>query len=375
MGSLGQPANHIELLFQALLEIAPDAIVMVNEQGQIILSNPQAQTLFGYSKAEMLDRPLEDLMPPRFRSLHQVHRQHYLTDSQPRPMGTGLELYALSKAGHEIPVEINLNSVELEGATFVVAAVRDVSRQKQSEISLQQTVAELLASNAQLEQFAYAASHDLREPLRGLNYYLQLLEKRHQADLDESARFYLERALLNVKRIVIMVDDLAAYAKLHNRPPQTEWIDSAAVLKRVLTRLEGAILANEAEITAGDLPMVAANPIQLGTLFEYLLDNALKFRRKIKLKIHIQAEKQGDFWAFSVTDNGLGIETQYLERIFQAFQRLHTRQEYPGNGLGLAICQRIVENHGGRMWVESEFGHGSTFYFTLPTALPATETP
>jgi light-regulated signal transduction histidine kinase (bacteriophytochrome) len=225
---------------------------------------------------------------------------------------------------------------------------------------------ELRHSNAELEEFAYVASHDLQEPLRGIAGLVQLLQIRYKGQLDSRADEYIDHIVDGAQRMQTLINDLLAYSRIGRRTETIQSIEAGTALKAALKNLNAAILEVGAKITSEDLPKVKADMTQLVQVFQNLIGNAMKFRREHSPEIHIQVTDAGDFWQFSVQDNGIGIESQYFERIFQVFQRLHTRREYRGTGIGLAICKKIIERHGGCIWVESTAGQGSTFYFTLP---------
>jgi light-regulated signal transduction histidine kinase (bacteriophytochrome) len=228
---------------------------------------------------------------------------------------------------------------------------------------------ELRRSNEELEQFAYVSSHDLQEPLRMISSYLQLLQRRYQGELDERADKYINFAVDGAARMQNLINDLLEFSRVATRAKEPEPTDSEFVLSQTLSNLELYIKQNKATVTHDPLPEVMADNTQLAQVFQNLIANGIKFRGEEAPKIHISAEKKEKEWLFSVKDNGIGIDPQYSEKIFEVFKRLHKKEEYPGTGIGLAICKKIVERHGGRIWVESELGKGSNFYFTLPSIL------
>lgn len=357
--------KRAEQKLKAFLEFAPDAMIVVDAQGKIAQINAQTEKLFGYVREELIGQAIETLIPQRYHSRHVKHRQHFSQHPQARPMGTDMDLYAVRKDGSEFPAEISLGPAHSENDTFVLTAVRDISHRKQLEQALARKVEDLARSNAELEQFAYVASHDLQEPLRMISSFTQLLARRYQGQLDADADQYIAFAVEGAARMQHLINDLLIYSRAGTREDRIERSDCNRLLKTVLDNLHATITENQAHIEVGPLPTLMADPTQLAQLFQNLISNAIKYRNDRPLQIDIRAAYKDDAWVFSVADNGIGIAPQYFERIFQIFKRLHSHAEYAGTGIGLAICKRIVQRHGGRIWVESEPGVGSTFYFTM----------
>ncbi len=242
----------------------------------------------------------------------------------------------------------------------------DIAERQQAEEALTLRSEELARSNRDLEQFAYVATHDLQEPLRMVSSYLQLLERRYKGKLDSDADTFIGYAVEGASRMKHLIDDLLAYSRVSTRGREPVPTDCNVVLDHVLANLQIAIQDSQASVTREPLPTVQGDSVQLEQLFQNLVANAIKFHGDQPPEVRIAAKREGREWVFSVRDNGIGIDPKYFERIFVIFQRLHTREDYPGTGIGLAVAKRIVERHGGRMWVESEPGQGATFFFALP---------
>jgi len=363
-----------EAKYRGVIDAAPDAIVLVTADGTIDLVNRQTDLLFGYPRDELLGRPIEILIPERFHGRHLSHRAGYEAHPQTRPMGVGLELFGRHQDGHEFAIEISLSPMWPDRQFLVTAVIRDVSERKHTDQQLRQTAellarqtAELARSNEELERFAYVASHDLQEPLRMVASYTQLLARRYRGRLDEDADEFIGYAVDGAQRMQRLIRDLLEYSHVGTRGGAFEPVDTGALVDDVVGSLGTATAESGATIAREALPTVAADPSQLRQLFQNLLGNAIKYRRAdAPTQVHVAATRDGAMWRFTVRDNGIGIAPEYAERVFAIFQRLHTSAEYSGTGIGLAICKKIVERHGGRIWVESVPGTGTAFHFTLP---------
>lgn len=361
--------KRAEERFRIAVEAAPNGMLMVNADGKMVLVNQVAAKMFGYRREELTGQPLDVLVPSRFRDQHPTHRNAFFNSPEPRPMGAGRDLFGLRKAGDEIPVEIGLNPIDTPEGLFVLASIIDITERKRTEEKLAQHAAELARSNADLEQFAYVASHDMQEPIRMVVSYMQLLETRYKGKLDEKAVKYIEFSVDGAKRMQEMIKGLLNYSRVGKTSESYQPINTSSALETALKNLRQVIDDSKALITSDRLPTVMGDATQLVQVFQNLVSNAIKFRGEGTPSVQISVAPQEGYWRFSVRDNGIGIEPRSQYRIFQIFQRLHDREQYPGSGIGLAICKKIVERMGGKIWIESALGCGTTFYFTLPQPL------
>ena len=351
-----------EVKYRRLFEPAQDGILILDAKtGQIKEVNPFLMDMLGYSHKEFLRKKLweigsfEDVKAANaiFKELQEKGYVRY----ENLPLNT--------KDGRDIDVEFISNAYKIGGKNVIQCDIRDITERKRAEKKLKQAMIDLARSNKELEQFAYVASHDLQEPLRMVASFMQLLSNRYKGKLDAEADEFIEYAVEGANKLQNMINDLLEYSRLGKRGKPFKPTDCESILEQTLVNLNVSIEANGATITHDALPTVCADESLLLQLFQNLISNALKFRGKDLPAIHISAKSKENEYVFSVHDNGIGIDPQYKDRIFIIFQRLHGR-EYQGTGIGLAVCKRIVERHGGRIWVESESGKGSTFFFTIP---------
>lgn len=343
-----------------------DGIITIDEHGIIDSFNPAAERIFGYLAEEVVGRNVKVLMPEPYHGGHDAYLANYLATGEAKIIGIGREVVGRRKDGSTFPMDLAVSEFRLGQGRYFTGIVRDISERKQAEAELLQTAQELARSNQDLEQFAYVASHDLQEPLRAVGGCVQILQRRYQDRLDERADELIAHAVDGVHRMQKLIDDLLTYSRVSTRGKAFEPCDTGAVLRLVLDNLQASLKDAGATVTHDDLPVVRGDAAQLAHLFQNLLGNAVKFRGQAPPLVRVGARRAGAEWIFSVRDNGIGIAPEYLERIFDIFQRLHTREEYPGTGIGLALCKKIVERHRGRIWAESEPGRGATFHFTLP---------
>ena len=340
----------------ALVESSEDAIISKSLGGIIQTWNPGAESLFGYTAQEATGKSIQMLIPPDRADEEVAILARVARGERVETFDTVRQ----RKGGGLLDVSITISPIRDQGGRVVGASkiARDISQRKRQDD-------ELRRSNAELEQFAYVASHDLQEPLRMVVSYSELLAQRYQGKLDQKADKYIHYAVDGARRMQRLVADLMAYSRVGSQGKPLVPVDAGAVLQRVLKVLKQSASAAGATIDAQPLPTVLADELQLEQLLQNLIGNAIKFRGETPLHISVGALRQHQRWEFFVKDNGIGIEPQYADRIFQMFQRLHERGKYEGSGIGLAIVKRIVERHGGQIQVESAPGQGATFQFTL----------
>jgi PAS domain S-box-containing protein len=357
---------QMEGRYRGLLEAAPDAMVVVNQGGEIVLLNAQAEKQFGYHRNELLGQKVTNIITEGFAERLIADALRSAEDALGQQIGTGIELSGLRKDGTEFPIEIMLSPLQSPEGILVTAAIRNITTRKAAEKHLAMKLEELFRSNQDLEQFAAIASHDLQEPLRMVASYTQLLARRYKGQLDSDADEFIAFAVDGATRMQQLIQDLLAYSRVASRGADLLEVSSEDALKRAVKNLSGSIHESGAVVSNDSLPMVMADESQLVQLFQNLVGNAIKYQSGGAPRVHISAVRNGNRkWIFSVKDNGLGIEPQFFERIFGMFQRLHKREEFSGTGIGLAICKKIVERHNGTITVESQLGHGSTFHFAL----------
>ncbi|MFZ5876696.1 MAG: sensor histidine kinase [Nitrospirota bacterium] len=362
-------AAHADALFRGLLEAAPDAIVLVDGTGRITLVNAQTEALFGYRRDELVGQPVERLVPDRARERHITQRGRYQSKPATRPMGAGLELAGRRKDGSEFPVEISLSPMPTPEGTLVISIIRDVTEQRRVAEALRLQSRRLEEKVREMDDFTHVVSHDLKEPLRGIEAFAGFLLEDYSDRLDEQGKRYLGFLKQSAVRMKDLIHDLLTLASLSRKAPALQPVDLNQVVSRVVRDLEYSIRSKHAEVrTVGTLPTVTGDPTQLGELFKNLVSNGVKFNVSERPAVTISASEDGGFARIKVADNGIGIDPRYHDRIFDLFERLHPQEEFEGTGAGLAICKKIVEGYGGKMWVESERGKGSTFVLTLPTA-------
>lgn len=353
----------------SIVDSSDDAILSKDLNGIIRSWNPGAERLFGYKADEIIGKPISVLAAPDRvdeipNILERVSRgeriEHYQTKRR-------------AKDGRILSISLTVSPVRDASGTVIGASkvARDVTQQVQNEEALRAANAALVNSNADLEQFAYSASHDLQEPLRMISAYAGMLQRKYGGQLAGAGDEYIGYIVEGATRMEQLLRDLRAFTQASTQSPQpASPVDANEVLQRTLVIFTKAIEESGARVTHEHLPMLGLHEFQVEQLFQNLIGNAIRYRSEAFPVIHIGAQRTDRGWVISVRDNGIGIDPQYKEQIFGIFKRLHAAKEYPGTGMGLAICQRIVERSGGRIWVDSEPGKGSTFFFTVPHAKP-----
>lgn len=355
----------------AIVDAMRDGLLVLSGEGVLVDANPAVETITGFTRAELLGQPLKGVFPALAREFD-IDRVLALELKGEPVQAFETDIITMSHHHTRVPIHLSvtLSVVPLDRVERVIILnLNDVTRLKEIQIQLQEKTLALERSNEELQQFAYIASHDLQEPLRMVSSYVQLLARRYKDVLDQDAADFIEYAVDGATRMKALINDLLAFSRVNTQGRPFEKIDLNTVVETVLRDLKGFIDDTNAKVVVNPLPEIHGDPHQLGQLFQNLIHNAMKFHGDSPPEVRISAQERETDWLCSVRDNGIGIKPQYYEKIFQIFQRLHGKRKYPGTGIGLAVCKRIVTRHHGRIWVESKPDQGSTFYFTIPKNL------
>lgn len=345
-----------------ILKSMAETLMVIDTDGTIQRVNQAAISLLGYERHELIGRSAGDLFEEGVDVLSLL-KQSELNDVIRR-----VDTSVVTKDGRHVAVSLSGSVMRDEDGEIqgMVCVAQDITERKRTQEILERQTQELARSNSELEQFAWVASHDLQEPLRMVASYTQLLSKRYKGKLDADADEFIAFAVDGATRMRRLINALLELSRVGTRGKDFEATDCDAIYDRTLVNLQGLVEESGAVVTHDRLPTVMGDVTQLGQLFQNLIANAIKFRGDEQLTVHVGAEQRNGHWEFCVRDNGIGIDPEYAERIFVVFQRLHGKGDRPGTGIGLSICKKIVELHGGRIWVKSQPDEGAAFYFTLP---------
>lgn len=358
---------------EAVVESSPFGILTMSADSRIKHVNTMIEQLFGYGRSELLGQPLEILLPPRFRGRHAGFVAGFLKKPERRWMGAGSPgkvLFGLKKDGTEVPLDIGLGHGEDEDGVFILAAFADISDRMAMMEKLEQERTALKKSNLELDSFVYTASHDLRAPLRGINSFSKFIEDDYAERLDDEGRDYLRRIRNGVSRMTQMIDDLLSLSRISRQKNPYEAVNAADLIHTVTERLEFDLEEARVDLVIqSPLPVICCDRVKMSEVFLNLLNNAIKFSQKNTNggpRVTVGYEERNGNHLFSVKDNGIGIDPKYHDKIFDIFEKLHTRENYEGTGVGLSIVKRVIDDHKGRIWIESELGKGAAFYFSIP---------
>src|SRR5437870_5432444 len=401
-----QALRESEERFRAVAESATDAIVAADKSGHITYFNQGAERIFGYAARDVISRPLTLLMPQRFHDAHRQGLARFLTTGEARVVGRTVELVGQRKDGTEFPLELSLASWKARGDTFFTGILRDITERKRAEELLRASEERFHLMVKHVEDYAifmldaegrvatwnagaerikgyradeiigrhfacFYTPHDLRAPLRAIDGFSRVLLEEHAPTLPPEAQHYLNAVRRNSQRMGLLIDDLLAFSRLSRQPLNKQLVRPADLVRQCVDELRAEQQGRRVQIAIGDLPACQADPALLKHVWMNLMSNALKYTRKQEMTvIAVGCQEQDGATAYFVRDNGVGFDMRYAEKLFGVFQRLHRSEDYAGTGVGLAIVQRIIHRHGGRVWAEAAVDHGATFYFTLQGAVP-----
>jgi len=346
--------------FHSLLDSAPDATVIVNEQGLIQMTNTQTEKLFGYTRDQLLGKPVEILIPNELRSKHVHHRASFAKSSKVRAMGVGIELNAVKMDGSMFPVEISLSPIQTEEGMLISASVRDISHRKALENELKKT-------NTELEAFTYSVSHDLRAPLRGIIGFTSVLEEEYGDKLDDEAKRITTIIKDNTIKMGMLIDDLLSFSRTGRQEINKTDINTTVMVHEIMEELTEQTKAGQIKWDIGKLLPLKGDISTIRQVWINLLSNAIKYTgNRMNPHIEIGSWAENGYTVCYVKDNGVGFDEVYKDKLFKVFQRLHDAGDFDGTGVGLALVEKIVSKHGGRVWAEGKINEGATFYFALP---------
>ncbi|HEX2394326.1 MAG TPA: PAS domain S-box protein [Bacteroidales bacterium] len=354
--------------FIALLESAPDSMIITGSDGSIIMVNKQTEILFEYSRDEIIGSKVEILIPEKYHKRHRKERMEYAAKPRTRPMGIGMELFGRKKDGTDFPVEVSLSPLhwDITGEIMIIAAIRDVSKQKQAQAELAKRTKELETINRELESFSYSVSHDLRAPLRSIEGFSNKIINEFANNIDDKARGYFLRIIKATRHMGILIDDILKLSRISRIEMNPEYIDISEIAQSISNELSESEPLRRAEVKIQPSITCCADKNLITIALQNLLENAWKYsRKKDQTIIEFGTKELNGNTVYFIKDNGVGFNMNYAGNLFKAFQRLHSNAEFEGTGIGLATVHRIIERHSGDIWAESEENKGTAFYFTL----------
>jgi len=359
--------KRAEERLRLVVEAAPNAMIMVDKDGAIVLVNSQTEKLFGYPRQELLHKPIEILVPERFRGQHPGHRRSFFAAPQARAMGAGRDLYGLLKDGREVPIEIGLNPLETQEGTFVLASIIDITERKRAE-EFRTAKEAMEAVTREMETFSYSCAHDLRAPLRKIAGFSEALANDSAGKLSAQSQDYLQRVQNNVLQMDGIIEGLLKLSRVLQQEPKAEPVDLSRLVKDIADELQKTQPARQVRFVIAPAVAVQGDPEFLRIILRNLLENSWKFTTKHpQAKIEFGVTKKGAQTVYYVRDDGAGFDMAHADKLFGAFKRLHAPGNFSGAGIGLATVRRVVQRHGGRIWAEAQVERGATFYFTLGT--------
>ncbi|OUR63243.1 hypothetical protein A9Q74_01805 [Colwellia sp. 39_35_sub15_T18] len=362
--------------YRAVVENAVDGLITIDEQGRIEKFNASAQKMFGYADTEVIGSNIKMLMPEPYHGEHDGYLKNYHDTSVKKIIGIGRYVEGKHKDGRVFPIELSISEMLFANSKKFSGIVRDISKRIALEKEREKFIDELTDSNEELERFAYVCSHDLQEPLRMIRSFSEKLQEHIADDLknDAKGQKYFNFVTDGASRAQTLITDILAYSSISSDTQILERVNIESLINVIRTNMLANQEVNKGKITFEPLPELQGNKTQLLQLFQNLINNGMKYQKPEQIPhVHISAEDAGEHWTFIVKDNGIGMEERHFKKIFEVFQRLHRRSQFAGTGVGLSICKKVVERHGGTIWVNSKKGFGSTFYIKLLKPTPIKE--
>lgn len=355
-----------DLTLEAVMNTVLDGLIIIDEKGTIRAFNPSAMDIFGYTEEEVLDQNVKMLMPDPYHSEHDDYLSNYKKTKNPKVIGLGREVEGRRKNGERFSMELGVNEMHIDGVQMFVGTVRDITDRKRLDKAITKYILALQQSNQALDDFAYIASHDLKEPLRGLSNNALFLKEDHMDILPDGAIQRIDRIIYLSERMEQVVDDLLYFSRLSNQELAIQAVSITDIIQDIISTLEGIILEKNVHISCEDsLPVFVCDRVRISEVFRNLITNAIKYNDKTEKLITIGYDQNKS--AFFVKDNGIGIKECFYDDVFRLFKRLNDENDdVKGNGVGLTFVKRILDRHNGQIWIDSTYGEGTTFFFTIP---------